>query len=1591
MKVKLRLSKFILTLSLMLWLSTLSIQAQGGDDPPLPGQVVHFEQLTGETKRSSILDITQDSQGFLWFGGSDGLYRFDGYNTTIFRYNPNDSTSLSSNWVSDVLIDSYDDLWVGTRTGLNRFDPQTQRFTRYQHQDDNPHSLSENRISALLEDSRGNLWVGTRSGLNRLDRASGQFSIYTHDPDNPNSLSHNAVTAIAEDAQGALWVTTQGGVTKLLLAADGSAQFTRYQNNPDDPHSLSENFVVSALVDSQDTLWIGTWGGGLNQLTADEREKAVPQFVRYQHQPENPHSLSHNILGDIFEDSQGILWVGTMGNGLNQYDRQHKTFQRYVHDSADPYSLSGNNVISIFEDAQGLLWVGIEGGGVNKFNRNTLAFGHHRQDPTDPNTVSDAPVLAFTKDAQGGLWIGTNGGGLNYLQPDDGPEPTYFIQYRFAENDPHSLSSDNVKDIIRDSQGNLWIATEEGLNQLQADSERESPRFIRYQHDENDPDSLSANLLETVFEDSHGNLWVGTFFGGLDQLLPGDEPGSTRFIHHQNDPDDPTSLSSNIVYVISEDSQGVLWLGTRGGGLNKMIPGDVQNEPPHFIRYQHDENNPRSLASTTVYDVMEDSQGRLWVGTWGGGLQQLDRTSDAFTSYMEKDGFSDYVFNIMEDGQGYLWLNTLRGLARFDPTTETFVHYDESDGLVTFYEGRAYQDQAGNFYFGGLNGFNVFQPADIPTNRYDPRLLLTDFRLFNEPVPVGGDSLLQHPIWATDSLTLSAADDIISFEFAALDYIAPEKIRYQYKLDGYEAAWNEVASDRRYSTYTNLPAGDYTFRVRSTNSAGHWSENEVTLNIAVLPPWWQTTWFRGIVLSALLGLTYLTYRLRVRSVEQRNQELEVQVAERTIELLAANQRLTHTQTDLQQRADQLAALNEVGTALASTLELDLAIARILEELKKVVPYDSASVQILKEGYLEIVGEYVGENTSVDPTDVVGMKFPVPGNNPNTVVIETRRAYHVPDAVAEYAIFLEAIHHPIQSWLGVPLIVQNRIIGILALDSYTKNHFNDDYIDLATTFAGQAAIAIENARLFEAAREAQDKAEVASRAKSTFLTNMSHELRTPLNAILGFSQLAKHNQNNPVDTQENLSIIVRSGEHLLTLINQVLDLSKIEAGRMTPNPTNFDLQAMLADLREMFSLQAQGKGLQIHFEQADDLPRIIRTDEMKLRQVLINLFSNAVKFTAYGSVSLQVRVGEQEAEIESPPDTPLISSAPSLPPTSYTPLHFEVSDTGPGIDPNEWEHLFEAFVQSENGHQAQEGTGLGLPISRTFVQLMGGDLRIESNKRAPNRGEVTSASPGGIEDGPGITFAFHIQVEVIEEIAMTNEKSDHKGQVVGLAPGQPCYRLLIVDDDPINRQLLRKLFTNIGSPESGFKLREAENGKEAIELWETFAPHLIWMDLRMPVMDGYQATKIIQAKQAKSHNKISKIIALTASSYEEDQTAVLAIGCDDFLRKPFRETDIFTLLEHHLGVHFIYKLKAGNVGVPASVATQTELAAGLTAVPKHLRTRLEKAAQIANLDEVESTINQIETYQPDLAGRLAQLADAFDYLEIVALLQEVNDE
>ena len=506
--------------------------------------------------------------------------------------------------------------------------------------------------------------------------------------------------------------------------------------------------------------------------------------------------------------------------------------------------------------------------------------------------------------------------------------------------------------------------------------------------------------------------------------------------------------------------------------------------------------------------------------------------------------------------------------------------------------------------------------------------------------------------------------------------------------------------------------------------------------------------------------------------------------------------------------------------------------------------------------------------------------------------------------------------------------------------FLTTSFNNMVVELRTLVSSLEQRVAERTQQLEQQTidlaQARDAAEAANRAKSTFLANMSHELRTPLNAIMGFSELMAGDQTLTPTHRRNLSIVNRSGEHLLELINDVLELSKIEAGRITLQDEIFDLRQLLDDIASMFHLRTQKKGLALWLDCNDDVPQYVQADQGKLRQVLINLLGNAVKFTNQGQIGLSVSRASEQQE------------------NSQCTLHFEISDTGIGISEEDQHIIFNAFAQADTGVPSHEGSGLGLTISREFVRLMGGDISVSS------------------EVGKGSAFRFDLLVRLPEQADILLTQSVDRGNVIGLLLGQSTRRLLVVEDIQESRDLLAQILTGWN-----FEVRTAGNGEEAIQVWEEWQPHLIWMDMRMPVMDGYEATRQIKTRP---EGASTVVIALTASAFEEDRANVLACGCDNFMRKPFRQIDIASLLEKHLGTQFEYQKKQEIAEVAESSTEQAAL--DLTGLPSTWAANLRQAAIEADGSQITVLAEQIREQSPDQADELIRLTEQFDYSTIL---------
>jgi len=576
----------------------------------------------------------------------------------------------------------------------------------------------------------------------------------------------------------------------------------------------------------------------------------------------------------ILEDSRGNLWVGTWFSGLYLFDYNTQTFINYVNSDSEITSLSGNRIVSLLEDQLGNLWVGTYGNGLNFFDHQNLTFGHYKHSEDDPNSLSYDFVRSFLEEENGNLWVGTSGGGLNYFNLKN----QSVKHYLHAGGNAGSISNNAIRCLLKDSQGNLWIGTNFGGLDV---FDIKTQSFKHYRHDENDPSSISSNTIYSLVEDSKGNIWIGTSRGGLNRY----DVQAQYFERFIPSDDDPSSLVNNTVWAILEDSKGNLWIGTWGG----LELFDPQNRS--FKHFNHSKENDSSLSHDFVKSIYEDSKGRLWVGTFA-GLNLFRPQSGSFKRYGKKEGLSnEVIYGILEDEAGKLWISTNSGINKFDPDTDTFTWFSTEDGLQgnEFSTGASHKGHSGKMYFGGSNGFNAFNPENIKENTYIPPVVLTEFLLFNKPLSVNDTMVLHQSINTIEEIKLNYDDFIFGFEFSALNYRQPEKNQFAYKLEGFEIDWTITDYKYRRAIYTNIPPGNYVFKVKASNDDGYWNQEGISVNVLILPPWWQTWWAISLWVVLIAGSLISFYLIRVSNLKRQHTLLELEVSSRTEEIVSQNE------------------------------------------------------------------------------------------------------------------------------------------------------------------------------------------------------------------------------------------------------------------------------------------------------------------------------------------------------------------------------------------------------------------------------------------------------------------------------------------------------------------------------------------------------------------------------------------------------------------------------------------------------------------------------------------------------------------------------
>jgi signal transduction histidine kinase/ligand-binding sensor domain-containing protein/CheY-like chemotaxis protein/HPt (histidine-containing phosphotransfer) domain-containing protein len=838
------------------WLC-LALASVGQAVADAPALVLTHLTTSDGLPQSTVNATLQDSQGFVWFGTEDGLVRYDGHEMVGYAYSPSARGGLPGNFINQIAEDPHHDLWIAVKgAGLARWNRPTDSFTVYRHDPEDPASLGSDAVHNVLVDARGRIWVGTSdAGIDVLEPATGRIEHLRHDPADANSLANDKIYTLMLDRSGTVWAGTGAGLDQWQPERRTFL------------HSFSGSQVYQVLEDRSGALWVGTGNGGLNQT---DRSGHIVRTFR--HDANQPASLGNDDVWALLEDRAGRLWVGT-ADGLDLLSRDTATFSHYRHDDSDAGSLRDSFVMSLYEDAGGQIWIGTHDGGVSRWNPHSWEFGGRR-----PRWLAGKLVTAFADAPNNKVWIASLGGGLIQYDADSGEATDIdtILRRRNAVGDRRVMS------LLQDRHGTLWIGTMmSGLKKLSPDDHLESIAVKR-----GDPHSLSDGGIMTIFETRNGQLWIGTHEGGANVLDP--VTGLVRQLPYASSA--PGAVSAASVTAVAEDANGNFWIGTDGGGLDLARPDGAVIKV-----FRHDPKDSASLPSNTVNALDIDVEGRVWIGTDSGGLAQAVGAATApdsirFRAMSREEGLSsDTIYGVLSDAKGRLWLSGNAGLMRVDPDTHAVKTYHLEQGL----QGEEFGSNAylrlrdGRLCFGGPGGFNIFDPTRLTDGAPAPRVALTRLEVLGVPVSSAT------PYWLLDRIVVDYRASIVSLDFSALDFTSPKRNRLAYRVAGLSDRWIDLGTQHRV-TLTNLDAGDHLFEVRAANADSVWSDPPLRLTVHRNPAPWRSPW--AYAAYALIAILFIVHRVRmhranIRRIVAAKKRLESEVALRTRELVESNRQL----------------------------------------------------------------------------------------------------------------------------------------------------------------------------------------------------------------------------------------------------------------------------------------------------------------------------------------------------------------------------------------------------------------------------------------------------------------------------------------------------------------------------------------------------------------------------------------------------------------------------------------------------------------------------------------------------------------------------
>lgn len=806
----------------------------------------HFSEEHG-LSQNHFQWIIQDRKGYMWFATSNGLIKFDGYAFTTFHFETGNKNSLPDNDVWRLCEDSKGNIWIVCGGGLTKYNPQTGSFTTYHHDEKNNRSLSSDAVTCIVAGLNGSVWIGTGdAGLLRYDSATNGFIDYNEDHLLPDTLCSKTIFSLIIDHTGLLWIGTNKGVNVFDPIQNKLVTY-----KPDDQIKFAKYNGGNCLFeDLTGKIWIG-YIDGQGVACLDPSNGLVNHYL---HADQDQHSLSGNNVNFIMEDHANTIWIATY-TGLCAYRTPTDDFKVYLTDSKDKNSLSSNSVMNIYEDPGGLFWIATNGGGLNTLNLKSNKFQIY-QESYDKDYRTNFP-LGLNKNHEGKILINTFGAGVIVFDPAIDEFKSY--QFDKVKNKGHYFNATYCT--LEDSNGMLWVGTStEGLHTLDLKTEI----FTTWHSNSNNTDTIAYNQINCMAEDQNRQLWLGTNAGLKCFNLK-----TKSYLDFQKLYPDTNQLSKDGILSLYCDPQGILWIGSASAGITLL-----NTKTGGIEIFKHDDENIHSISNNFINCFYDDGKGKVWVGT-STGLNCFDRKTKEFISYTTSDGLpGNSVSGIVADNNGNLWLTGDEGICRF--TAPGFINtkpicrnYTMSDGLPgnEYYINNCVKGDDGTLYFGSNAGIVAFKPDDLKDNSFIPPVLITDFSVFNKPVtPNDSTGILKIPVDETKGIKLSYRQNNFTFTFAALSFIHPEINHYAYMLENYDKEWIYTDASKRYTNYTNLDPGEYTFQVKASNNDGIWNETPTKLHLIITPPFWQTLWFRTLMIVLIAGIVYGIYRFRLREI-----------------------------------------------------------------------------------------------------------------------------------------------------------------------------------------------------------------------------------------------------------------------------------------------------------------------------------------------------------------------------------------------------------------------------------------------------------------------------------------------------------------------------------------------------------------------------------------------------------------------------------------------------------------------------------------------------------------------------------------------------